>query len=53
MENNKNIKVENKRKTIEEIRKEKRILMILKEVNEELFGERGYSPIQPTRHSAR
>ena len=53
MENNKNIKVENKRKTIEEIRQEKRILMILKEVNDELFGERVHSPVQPTRHSAR
>lgn len=53
MNYNKNVKVETNRKTIEEIRQEKRILMILKEVNEELFGDRVAVPANQIKHSTR
>lgn len=41
------------KKSLDEIREEKRTLMYLREVSEELFGERRYSPVSSIRHSAR
>ena len=53
MNYNKDVKTNINKKSLEELRREKAILMILRDINPELFGESSYSPANPIKHSSR